>query len=120
MESLLSAVVADSMTGDRHNSNAELVAQGVANMASPLLGGIPVTGAIARTATNIRRGAKTPVAGIVHALTLLVMLLGAAPLAKFIPLATLAAVLFVVAYNMGEWREIGGILRLSQPISRCG
>lgn len=114
VESLLSAVVADSMTGDRHNSNVELVAQGIANLASPLFGGIPATGAIARTATNIRSGAKTPVAGIVHALTLLMILLVAAPLARFVPLATLAAVLFVVAYNMGEWREIGTILRLSK------
>jgi len=113
VESLLSAVVADSMSGDRHNSNVELVAQGVANLASPLFGGIPATGAIARTATNIRSGAKTPVAGMIHALTLLTILLVAAPLARFVPLATLAAVLFVVAYNMGEWKEIGVILRLS-------
>jgi SulP family sulfate permease len=113
LESLLSAVVADSMTGDRHNPNVELVAQGVANLASPLFGGIPATGAIARTATNIRSGGKTPVAGIVHALTLLLILLVAAPLARFVPLGTLAAVLFVVAWNMGEWREIGTILRLS-------
>jgi SulP family sulfate permease len=114
VESLLSAVVADGMSGDRHNSNMELVAQGVANIASPLFGGIPATGAIARTATNIRSGALTPVAGMVHALTLLAILLVAAPLARFVPLATLAAVLFVVAYNMGEWREIGIILRLSK------
>ncbi len=114
VESLLSAVVADSMTGDKHNSNAELIAQGVANIVSPLVGGIPATGAIARTATNIRSGAKTPIAGIVHALTLLVILLVAAPLARFIPLAALAAVLLVVAYNMGEWREVGGILKLSK------
>jgi sulfate permease, SulP family len=113
VESLLSAVVADSMTGDRHNSNVELVAQGIANMVSPLFGGIPATGAIARTATNVRSGAKTPVAGMIHALTLLTILLIAAPLARFVPLATLAAVLFVVAYNMGEWKEIGVILRLS-------
>ena len=113
VESLLSAVVADSMTGDRHNSNVELVAQGIANLASPLFGGLPATGAIARTATNIRSGARTPVAGIIHALTLLTILLVAAPLARFVPLATLSAVLFVVAYNMGEWREIGVILRLS-------
>src|SRR5580704_1125228 len=110
VESLLSAVVADGMSGDKHNSNVELIAQGLANLASPLFGGIPATGAIARTATNIRAGGKTPVAGIVHALTLVGILLVAAPLAKFIPLATLAAVLFVVAYNMGEWREIGTIL----------
>jgi sulfate permease, SulP family len=114
VESLLSAVVADGMSGDRHNSNVELMAQGVANIASPLFGGIPATGAIARTATNIRSGALTPVAGMVHALTLLMVLLAAAPLARFVPLATLAAVLFVVAYNMGEWREIGSILRLSK------
>ena len=105
VESLLSAVVADGMSGDHHNSNVELVAQGVANIASPLFGGIPATGAIARTATNIRSGALTPVAGMVHALTLLAILLVAAPLARFVPLAALAAVLFVVAYNMGEWRE---------------
>lgn len=114
LESLLSAVVADGMSGDKHNSNVELIAQGVANLATPLFGGIPATGAIARTATNIRSGAKTPVAGMVHALTLVVILLVAAPLAKYIPLATLAAVLFVVAYNMGEWREIGIILKLSR------
>ncbi|HEY2039328.1 MAG TPA: SulP family inorganic anion transporter, partial [Edaphobacter sp.] len=113
VESLLSAVVADSMSGDHHNSNVELVAQGFANIASPLFGGIPATGAIARTATNIRSGAQTPVAGMVHALTLLTILLVAAPLARFVPLGTLAAVLFVVAYNMGEWREIATILRLS-------
>ena len=111
IESLLSAVVADSMSGDRHNSNVELVAQGVANLTVPLFGGIPVTGAIARTATNIRSGARSPVAGMVHALTLLGIILFAAPLAKFIPLGVLAAVLFVVAYNMGEWREIPMILK---------
>jgi SulP family sulfate permease len=113
IESLLSAVVADSMTGDRHDSSVELVAQGVANVVVPLFGGIPATGAIARTATNIRSGARTPVAGMIHALTLLVIVLVAAPLARFIPLATLAAVLLVVAYNMGEWGEIRPILRLS-------
>lgn len=115
IESLLSAVVADSMAGDRHNSNVELVAQGIANIVSPLFGGIPATGAIARTATNVRSGARTPVSGIVHALTLLVILMVAAPLARFIPLATLAAVLFVVAWNMGEWREIAGVLRQAKP-----
>jgi SulP family sulfate permease len=113
LESLLSAVVADSMTGYRHNSNVELVAQGVANILSPLFGGIPATGAIARTATNIRSGAKSPVAGIVHALTLLTILLAAAPLARFVPLATLSAVLLIVAYNMSEWREVAVILKLS-------
>jgi SulP family sulfate permease len=114
VESLLSAVVADGMSGDHHNSNVELVAQGIANIVSPLFGGIPATGAIARTATNIRSGALTPIAGMVHALTLLAILLVAAPLARFIPLATLAAVLFVVAYNMGEWQEVGTIVRLSK------
>jgi SulP family sulfate permease len=114
VESLLSAVVADSMSGTRHNSNVELVAQGIANFLSPLFGGIPATGAIARTATNIRAGARTPIAGIIHAITLLIVLVVAAPLARYIPLATLAAVLFVVAYNMGEWREIGTIVRLSK------
>ena len=110
IESLMSAMVADRMSGDRHNSNIELVAQGLANIASPLFGGLPATGAIARTATNIRSGARTPVAGIVHALTLLVILLFAAPLARHIPLAVLAAILMVVAYNMGEWREIPELL----------
>jgi SulP family sulfate permease len=114
IESLLSAVVADSMSGDKHNSNVELLAQGVANFAVPFVGGIPATGAIARTATNIRSGARTPVSGMVHALTLLVILLVAAPLARFIPLATLAAILFVVAYNMSEWREVRTILKLSK------
>jgi len=114
VESLLSAVVADGMSGDHHKSNVELVAQGVANIVSPMFGGIPATGAIARTATNIRSGALTPIAGMVHALTLLAILLVAAPLARFVPLGTLASVLFVVAYNMGEWREIGTIVRLSK------
>jgi SulP family sulfate permease len=112
LESMLSAVVADGMTGDRHNPNVELAAQGIANMLSPLFGGIPATGAIARTATNIRSGAKSPISGIVASLTLLLILLVAAPLASYIPLAALAAILFVVAYNMGEWKEIGGILQL--------
>ena len=114
IESLLSAVVADGMSGDRHNSNVELVAQGIANIASPLFGGIPATGAIARTATNVRSGALTPISGIVHALTLLAILLVAAPLARFIPLSALAAVLFIVAWNMGEWREIGSVLRMAK------
>jgi SulP family sulfate permease len=112
LESMLSAVVADGMTGDRHNPNVELVAQGFANVVSPLFGGIPATGAIARTATNIRAGARSPVSGMIHALTLLCILVVAAPLASYVPLTVLAAVLFVVAYNMGEWHEIGGILRL--------
>ena len=112
VESLLSAVVADSMTGDRHNSSAELLAQGIANVATPLVGGLPVTGAIARTATNFRSGARTPVSGLVHAATLLLIVLLLAPLATAVPLAALAAVLCVVAYNMGEWREIPAIWRL--------
>jgi sulfate permease, SulP family len=114
IESLLSAVVADRMSGDKHNPNVELFAQGIANLVSPLVGGIPVTGAIARTATNIRSGARTPVAGMVHAVTLLVVILVAAPLAKHIPLCVLAAILMVVAYDMGEWREVPEILKLSR------
>jgi SulP family sulfate permease len=106
IESLLSAVVADRMSGTRHNSNVELFAQGVANVVSPLVGGLPATGAIARTATNVRSGAKTPVAGIIHSVTLLLILLVAAPLAALVPMAVLAAILLVVAYNMGEWAEI--------------
>ncbi len=113
IESLMSAVVSDRMSGDKHNPNVELVAQGVANIFSPLFGGLPATGAIARTATNIRSGARTPVAGMIHALTLLAILLFAAPLARFIPLSVLAAILFVVAYNMGEWREIPELLKLT-------
>jgi sulfate permease, SulP family len=105
IESLLSAVVADGMIEDRHDSNQELIAQGLANIACPFFGGIPATGAIARTATNVRCGGRTPVAGIVHAMTLLLIILVAAPLAKFIPLAVLSAVLVVVAYNMGEWHQ---------------
>lgn len=112
LESMLSAVVADGMTGDRHNPNVELMAQGIANVTSPLFGGIPATGAIARTAANIRAGARSPVSGVIHAATLLAILLVAAPLASYIPLATLAAVLFVVAYNMGEWHEISTIFQL--------
>jgi len=114
IESLMSAVVADRLGGDRHNPNVELVAQGVANVVSPLIGGLPATGAIARTATNIRSGARTPVAGIIHALTLLVILLIGAPLASYIPLSVLAAILLVVAWNMGEWREIPELLKLSR------
>jgi SulP family sulfate permease len=114
IESLMSAVVADRMGNDRHNPNMELIGQGVANIASPIFGGLPATGAIARTATNIRSGARTPVAGMVHALTLLVVLVAAAPLARFIPMAVLAAILFVVSYNMGEWREIPQLLKLTK------
>ena len=114
IESLMSATVADRMSGDKHNPNVELIAQGIANLASPLFGGLPATGAIARTATNIRSGARTPVAGMIHALTLLAILLFAAPLAKFIPLAVLAAILLMVSYNMGEWKEIPQMLKLSR------
>jgi len=104
IESLLCAVVADGMIGDRHDSNTELVAQGLANIGSALFGGIPATGAIARTATNVKNGGRSPVAGLVHAATLLAIILLAAPLAAHIPLATLSAVLVMVAVNMGEWR----------------
>jgi SulP family sulfate permease len=107
IESLLCAVVADGMIDDRHDSNQELMAQGLANIVSPLFGGIAATGAIARTATNVKSGGRTPVAGIVHALTLLAIILIAAPLAKFIPLATLSAVLVNVALHMGEWHNFG-------------
>jgi SulP family sulfate permease len=105
IESLLCCVVADGMIDDRHDPNQELMAQGLANICCPLFGGIPATGAIARTATNVKNGGRTPVAGIVHAATLLTVILIAAPLAKYIPLATLSAVLVVVAYNMGEWHQ---------------
>jgi SulP family sulfate permease len=114
IESLMSAMVADRLSGDRHDSNTELVAQGIANIVSPMVGGLPATGAIARTATNIRAGARTPVAGMVHALTLLLVLLVAAPLAGAIPMSVLAAILFVVAWNMGEWSEIPELLRLTK------
>ena len=114
IESLMSAVVADRMGGDKHNPNVELIAQGIANITSPLFGGLPATGALARTATNIRSGARTPVAGMIHALTLLMVLLFAAPLARFIPLASLAAILLVVAYNMGDWSEVPELLKLTK------
>lgn len=112
VESLLSAVVADGMAGDRHNPDAEMLAQGVANLAVPFVGGIPVTGAIARTATNFRAGGRTPVSGMVHALTLAVVGILFGGLAAYVPMAALAGILMVVAYNMGEWHEIPGILRL--------
>jgi len=114
IESLMSAVVADRMSGDRHNPNVELVAQGIANVASPIFGGLPATGAIARTATNIRTGAKTPVAGIIHAVTLLTVLLCGAPLAQFIPMPVLAGILIVVAYTMGEWHQVPELLKLTK------
>ncbi|MCB1625734.1 MAG: STAS domain-containing protein [Pseudomonadales bacterium] len=113
IESLLSAVVADGMTGRRHRSNCELVAQGIANVAAPLFGGICVTGTIARTATNVRAGAHGPIAGILHAAFLLLFILVAAPLAAFIPLASLAGVLLIVAWNMVEKQALGTLLRAS-------
>ena len=114
IESLMSAVVSDRMSNDRHNPNVELIGQGIANIFSPMFGGLPATGAIARTATNIRSGAQSPVAGMIHALTLLCVLLFAAPLASYIPMAALAGILMIVAYNMGEWREIPQLLRLTK------
>lgn len=113
VESLLSCVVADGMTGSRHNSNTELIAQGCGNIASAVFGGIPATGAIARTAANIKNGGRTPVAGMVHALILLLVLVVLMPYAALIPMPTIAAILFVVAYNMSEWREFVGIIRKS-------
>ncbi len=114
IESLMSAVVSDRMSGDHHNPNVELMAQGVANVFSPMFGGLPATGAIARTATNIRSGAQSPVAGIIHAVTLLFILLFASKLVSFVPMAALAGILMVVSYNMGEWREIPQLLKLTK------
>lgn len=111
IESLLSAVVADGMTGRRHRSNMELIAQGIANIASPLFGGIPATGAIARTATNIKNGGQTPFAGIIHAVTILLIFLFFAKWVAFIPMACLAGILIVVAYNMSEWHLFVGLFR---------
>ncbi|QGU96802.1 sulfate permease [Clostridium bovifaecis] len=110
IESLLSAVVADGMIGGKHRSNTELIAQGLANIASGVFGGIPATGAIARTAANIKNGGRTPVAGMIHSVTLLLIMLIFMPFAKLIPLTTLAAILMVVAYNMSEWREFKNLL----------
>ncbi len=114
IESLMSAVVSDRMSNDRHNPNVELIGQGVANFFSPMFGGLPATGAIARTATNIRAGAQSPLAGIIHALTLLCILLFAAPLVSYVPMAALAGILMVVSYNMGEWLEIPQLLKLTK------
>ncbi|KAA3630268.1 MAG: STAS domain-containing protein [Proteobacteria bacterium] len=111
IESLLSAVVADSMIGGKHRSNVELMAQGAANSASALFGGMPATGAIARTATNVNNGGRTPIAGIVHGVVLLLIMLLFAPLAKLIPLSCLAGILVVVAYHMSEWRQFKSILK---------
>ena len=105
IESLLCAVVSDGMIDDRHDSNQELMGQGVANIVVGIFGGMPTTGVIARTATNVRLGAQTPVAGMIHSLTLLAILLVAAPLAKHIPMAALSAVLVVVSLRMGEWHQ---------------
>src|SRR5690348_547487 len=114
IESLMSAVVSDRMSNDHHNPNVELMGQGLANIVSPMFGGLPATGAIARTATSIRSGAQSPIAGIIHALTLLCILLFAAKYASFIPMAALAGILMVVSYNMGEWREIPQLLKLTK------
>jgi SulP family sulfate permease len=114
IESLLSAVVADGMSGRRHRSNCELVAQGLANIAAPIFGGMPVTGTIARTATNVRTGARGPISGILHALYILLFMLVAAPLASYIPLASLGAVLAVVAWNMAEKEEFVALVRASK------
>jgi SulP family sulfate permease len=114
IESLMSAVVSDRMSNDRHNPNVELIAQGAANVVSPMFGGLPATGAIARTATNIRAGAQSPVAGVIHSLTLLAVLLFASHWVSFVPMSVLAGILLVVAYNMGEWREIPGLLKLTK------
>lgn len=111
IESLLSATVADGVTGDKHNSNTELIAQGMANVVAPLFGGIPATGAIARTMTNINNGGKTPIAGIIHAIVLLLILLFFMPLAQYIPMSCLAGVLIIVAYNMSEWRTFKALLK---------
>ena len=113
IESLLSCVVSDGMIGDRHNSNTELIAQGVGNIASGVFGGIPATGAIARTAANVKNGGRSPIAGIVHAIVLLLFLLVLMPLAKMIPMPIIAAILFMVAYNMSEWRHFVRICRFS-------
>lgn len=111
IESLLSATVADGVTGDKHNSNQELIAQGAANLITPLFGGIPATGAIARTMTNINNGGKSPVAGLIHAVVLLLILVCLGPLTKHIPMACLAGVLVIVAYNMSEWRTFRQLLK---------
>lgn len=113
VESLLSCVVADGMVGSRHNSNTELIAQGVGNIGSAMFGGIPATGAIARTAANIKNGGRSPIAGMVHAALLFAMLVILMPYAKLIPMPTIAAILFVVAYNMSEWREFTAIVKTS-------
>ncbi len=117
IESLLCARIADGLTEDRHDPNQELMAQGIANVVTPFFGGIPATGTIARTTANVRTGARTPIAGMVHALTLLVIVLAAAPLAQHVPLTALAVILLFVAWNMGEWREFQRLAQLTVPYS---
>ena len=115
IESLLSCVVSDGMIGDRHNSNTELIAQGLGNVASGIFGGIPATGAIARTAANVKNGGRSPIAGMVHAVVLLLVLLILMPLAAYIPMPVIAAILFIVAYNMSEWRRFVHIVKTAEP-----
>jgi SulP family sulfate permease len=115
IESLLCARIADGLIGDRHNPNQELMAQGIANFVTPFFGGMPATGTIARTVTNVKSGGRSPVAGMVHALTLLVVVWVAAPLANHVPLATLAAILMFVAWNMGEWRAFSDLKQFRAP-----
>jgi SulP family sulfate permease len=115
IESLLCARIADGLMHDRHDSNQELMAQGVANLVTPFFGGMPATGTIARTVTNIESGGNTPISGVVHALTLLMIVLFAAPLAKNIPLASLAAILMYVAWNMGEWKKFADLKQFRLP-----
>lgn len=112
IESLLSCVVADKMIGDKHDSNSELVAQGIGNIVSALFGGIPATGAIARTAANVRNGGRSPISGMVHAITLLLIMILLMPLAKMIPMTVLSAILIIVSYNMGEWKEMKEMMNL--------
>ena len=118
IEALLSAVVADGMVGTRHRSNQELIGQGVANIASALFGGLPATGAIARTATNIKAGAKTPVAGILHAVFLLLFILFASNMMAFVPMAALAAILFMVAWGMSEYERFIALLECPTVTAR--
>ena len=115
IESLLSCVVSDGMIGDRHNSNTELIAQGLGNVASGIFGGIPATGAIARTAANVKNGGRSPISGMVHAVVLLLVLLVLMPLAAYIPMPVIAAILFIVAYNMSEWRRFVHIIKTAEP-----
>lgn len=117
IESLLSCVVADGMIGDKHNPNVELVAQGAGNIASGIFGGIPATGAIARTAANIKNGGRSPIAGMVHAVVLILILVVLMPYAALIPMPTIAAILFIVAYNMCGWREFVDLVKTSPKVT---